>query len=113
MAELIRLKPQWTPESRYNWNIAPPPADLATTDALKHDLDLEAHAPESIETQVVDTQRVDDTDNAEDDERLGKKPKLDRDGAAETATERRADEFNPLLFKALQGLGRKLQGEGA
>ncbi|GAA5916287.1 mediator complex subunit MED6 [Sporobolomyces salmoneus] len=103
MTDLIQLKPQWTPETLYHWNIAPPPSSLTTTNALKSSLDADQSS--TMEEEVVDTQRVEDGEDEEGREQ--KKRKLE-EGQRE---ERKPDEFNPLLFKALQGLGRKLQAE--
>ncbi|GAA6014505.1 hypothetical protein JCM11491_004517 [Sporobolomyces phaffii] len=104
LSDLVRLKPHWTAETLYHWNIAPPAASAATTSALKNLSDPDSLA---LEEEVVDTQRVED-DSHSSDGRDGKKRKLLED---ETPVERRSDEFNPLLFKALQGIGRKLQLE--
>lgn len=105
LTDLIRLKPQWTPEALYNWSIAPPPSSTMTTNALKNNL-------ENLDTAEVPMEQVEEVGGQEQDEgdREVKKQKMEQNGEGE---ERRPDEFNPLLFRALQGLGRKLQAEQA
>ncbi|GAA5877833.1 hypothetical protein JCM16303_000254 [Sporobolomyces ruberrimus] len=96
MSDLIRLKPQWSAETLYHWNIAPPPLSTSATQALKNT---------DPSTEAIPTEGGGEGDET-DGPREGKKQKLD-----EGPIERAPDEFNPLLFRALQGIGRKLQME--
>lgn len=107
MTDLIELKPQWTPESLYNWNIAPPPAASKSKTALLEQQQQVVTSNEGDEELVVDTQVVENEQSSEEEgERENKKLKL---LDSNSTKEREPDEFNPLLFRALTSLGRKLQ----
>ncbi|GAA5830080.1 hypothetical protein JCM5353_000701 [Sporobolomyces roseus] len=94
MSDLIALKPTWSTSSHYQWNIAPPPSQTC----------IESLSQTAQEQEEESTQREEEGESQE-----GKKPKLD-DGE-EGRDEREEEEFNPLLFRALQGVGRSLERE--
>lgn len=131
MSDLIRLKPQWTPESLYHWNLAPPPVSSATKSALEQSVAaVETEQGETGSITVGDThdhegggsrqrsierqQEVEEGGEAGEGQ-ANKKVKLSTDSLESGGgpRERDPEEFNPLLFRALQGMGRRLQVEGA
>lgn len=93
MSDLIALKPTWSTSSHYQWNIAPPPQTS-----------IKSLSQTAQEQEEESTQREEEGESQE-----GKKPKLD-DGE-EGRDEREEEEFNPLLFRALQGVGRTVERE--
>ena len=93
MSDLIQLKPRWTPNDSqpYQWSIAPPPSSTLKT---------------LSSTVAQDEDATQDESEGEGQE--GKKQKLDEEDGK---FEREEEEFNPLLFRALQGVGRGLERE--
>ncbi|GAA5843814.1 hypothetical protein JCM11251_001810 [Rhodosporidiobolus azoricus] len=84
LSDLAALKPVWTPETLYNWDIKPPPAS-----AIAHSASAEESA--AAEGDAVEAEKRDG----------GKMP--------EEEEERPAEAFNPLLFRALQGVAATLE----
>jgi len=92
MSDLIRFKPKWNPNDSqpYPWTIAPPSSTLKS---------LASNTEEATQDDL--------------EEGAGKKRKLDSSGEEEQDGKEREEEelFNPLLFRALEGVGRGLERE--
>ncbi|GAA5917235.1 hypothetical protein JCM6882_005536 [Rhodosporidiobolus microsporus] len=85
LSDLTALKPAWTPETLHNWDIKPPPASTAA-------LPASAEEGEALAGEVPAAE-----EGAEEKK------------AVEEEEERPADAFNPLLFRALQGVAATLE----
>ena len=92
MSDLIRFKPKWNPNDSqpYQWTIAPPATTLTSLS--------------STVAQGEDATQ----DESEGEGQEGKKQKLDQEDGKEREEE---ELFNPLLFRALEGVGRGLERE--
>ncbi|GAA5938656.1 mediator complex subunit MED6 [Sporobolomyces koalae] len=104
--QLVRFKPKWTPEQLYHWNIAPPPPSTTIKQSLEAQAEADlAAAQEGDDEPDRKRMKLDDNDTPNPD-------RTDDPTSDPTLTqERQGDEFNPLLFKALQGLARKMHHE--
>ncbi|GAA5882290.1 hypothetical protein JCM3774_003359 [Rhodotorula dairenensis] len=104
---LTDLKPAWTRERQYAWDIKPPTAASAAAAAVA----LDAKAPPPPQQPLP----LDDDNDAGSggDAQLGN----DQPGASaakeeeEEGRERPGDEFNPLLFRALQSVAARTEAE--
>ncbi|BGP20772.1 hypothetical protein JCM10213_008910 [Rhodosporidiobolus nylandii] len=96
LSSLTALKPAWTPETLYHWNIKPPPASTALPSA-------EAAAAAGSEDVAGGEKR--EREEVEGEEGAAeKREKLDEENE-----ERPAEAFNPLLFRALQRVASRLE----
>ncbi|GAA5878657.1 hypothetical protein JCM8547_005112 [Rhodosporidiobolus lusitaniae] len=89
LSALTALKPAWTPEKLYSWEIKPPPASST-----------------SLSSSVVDAEAA--VAVVPPDEEGGEGMRRD-EGKDEEEEERPAEAFNPLLFRALQGVTGKME----
>jgi mediator of RNA polymerase II transcription subunit 6 len=87
---LVDLKPTWTPERQYAWDIKQPPPVAAVASNL---------GPDESATAV--TLNLDPQKQQEEDE----------DPPHEEEEERPGETFNPLLFRALQTIATRTEAE--
>lgn len=108
---LTELKPAWTRERQYAWDIKPPPPSAAAATALLTDKgpnpNPDGRGPPPKSTSPPPT---------EGEHRLAGEgdPKEDKEGEEEEEeeeAERPGDEFNPLLFRALQAVAARTEAE--
>ncbi|GAA5876695.1 hypothetical protein JCM1840_000763 [Sporobolomyces johnsonii] len=109
-SSLTALKPAWSPETLYRWDIKPPPVSSAVP-PLDSPADLAATADETAAPAKRAREETSELDPIED--ASGAKREKGQDVADEDEEERPADAFNPLLFRALQGVARRLAQENA
>lgn len=131
-AALTAIKPTWTPERQYTWDVkSPPVASLAGAAANAEQVDstettggvdgfgvdsasvlLDASVPGTLrEPQSV---ALDESGSTADPIALDVKPGRGGDGdppSRPDQQERPADAFNPLLFRALQSVAQRTEQE--
>ncbi|GAA6020467.1 hypothetical protein JCM10207_000012 [Rhodosporidiobolus poonsookiae] len=127
LSDLTALKPSWTPETLYSWDIKPPPASAAALPTTADEGAGEEAGVEPSEGQAMGTKRAREDGSAdgvgasageggEEGEGAAKREKPDAPSGAGTAEageddERPPEAFNPLLFRALQSVARGLERE--
>ncbi|GAA5974118.1 hypothetical protein JCM21900_001244, partial [Sporobolomyces salmonicolor] len=97
--------PAWAPETLYRWDIKPPPVSSAVPP-----LDAPADLISTADEAVPPKRAREETSELELTEESGTKRGKGQ-VVVDEDEERPADAFNPLLFRALQGVARRLAQE--